>query len=137
MTEFQRLSTNWNAEPNAPDPEIQVSGKDLVLSFEPNPYMYPAYESVSKIVLTFKNCKRYRLGPTNDEGWLRGQCRFSAIAPAWGEFYKVTGDLELDMQSIHWIELGPITDQDSHFLFYFRDDTFECDAESWSKSEYV
>lgn len=46
-------------------------------------------------VIRFKNCARYRFGPENDEGWYLGQCRFSGIAPDWGEFYKVNGDLKL------------------------------------------
>jgi hypothetical protein len=29
------------------------------------------------------------LGRTNDEGWYLGQCRFSKVAPTWGEFYHV------------------------------------------------
>jgi hypothetical protein len=97
--------------------------------------MYPEYESVGKIVLTFKNCKRYRLGRTNDEGWYRGQCRFSGVAPAWGEFYEVPGDLKLGALKDPWVELKPGTDKDSHFVFYFRDETFECDAESYSKKK--
>jgi hypothetical protein len=31
-----------------------------------------------------------------------------------------------------WIEVGVISDSLRHFLFYFRDETFECDASDWS-----
>jgi hypothetical protein len=45
----------------------------------------------------------YRLGGTNDEGWYVGQCRFSKVAPAWGEFYEVDGDLKLESSSDDWV----------------------------------
>jgi hypothetical protein len=33
--------------------------------------------------LTFTGARQWRLGPTNDEGWYRGQCRYVGIAPKW------------------------------------------------------
>jgi hypothetical protein len=67
----------------------------------------------------------------NDEGWYLGQCRFSKIAPAWGEFYEVDGDLKLESVPNDWIVVGPESRTTAkHFLFYLRDQTFECDAES-------
>lgn len=82
--------------------------------------------------LTFSNCWRYRLGPTNDEGWWRKQCRFSLAAPEWGEFYEVTGDLKLEwLPEDAWTVTGEPGDSTRHFLFYFRDNTLECDADAW------
>jgi hypothetical protein len=78
--------------------------------------------------LIFEGCWRYRLGRTNDEGWYLGQCRFSRLAPEWGEFYEVSGDL-LDASVKDWVRLSaPPSDPTRHFLFYLRDSTFECDA---------
>ena len=79
--------------------------------------------------LRFLNCARYRLGATNDEGWYRGHCRFSQVAPEWGEFYEVAGDSTLE-GPIDWHVLSEKTaNQLHHFLFYLRDHTFECLAE--------
>ncbi|MCR9055589.1 MAG: hypothetical protein NXI26_27460 [bacterium] len=133
MTNFIQLSNYWNAEPNDPDPTIEISGSTLTLRFNPNPFLYPEYEKITKIALIFRECKRYRLGPTNDEGWYHKQCRFSGIAPKWGEFYEVQGDLKLDQLNDKWHELSGIKKDGKHFLFYFRDNTFECDATSWTK----
>jgi hypothetical protein len=83
-------------------------------------------------VLRFLSCERYRLGPTNDEGWYRGQCRFSKVAPRWGEFYEVSGDLRLQECPDGWVTVGPAHRTLRHFLFYFRDETFECDAAEWA-----
>ena len=71
------------------------------------------------------------IGPTGDEGWFRGQCRFSKLATAWGEFYEIQGDLLLDKLDDEWIEVpSSNASEDHHYLFYFRDETFECDAAS-------
>jgi hypothetical protein len=131
MTAFRQLNDGWNAEPNAPDPKVEISGRDLVLTFLMNPFQYPQFgeEDVGK--LRFSSCHRYRLGATNDEGWYRGQCRFSKVAPSWGDFYEVSGDLRLADCPADWVEVGPPASGSRHFLFYFRDQTFECDASDW------
>ncbi len=74
------------------------------------------------------------LVPTNDEGWWKKQCRFSLSAPDWGEFYEVERDLRSEwLPADSWQLLGPSAVAHSrHFLFYFRDQTFECDAASWN-----
>ncbi len=129
-TSFVQLNADWNAEPNAPDPRITVEGSIVTLSFLVNPFQFD-FEEETRAQLSFEGCWRYRLGPTNDEGWWRGQCRFSKLAPEWGEFYEVTGDLLADRIS-KWALIGPSRDGSKHFLFYLRDQTFECDASSWT-----
>jgi hypothetical protein len=131
-TEFAKLNVDWNAEPNAPNPQVQVWERDVVLSFLLNPFVFRQFKEEDVGQLRFRNCWRYRLGSVNDEGWYRGQCRFSKLAPAWGEFYEVRGDLLLKQCPNDWIEIGAGIEEPKHFLFYFRDEEFECDAESWS-----
>lgn len=131
-TAFAKLNADWNAEPNAPNPQVQVWERDVVLSFLLNPFRYPQFKEGDLGQVRFRNCWRYRVGSVNDEGWYRGQCRFSKLAPAWGEFYEISGDLLLAQCAEDWVEVGPKTDTQKHFLFYFRDEEFECDAESWS-----
>lgn len=130
-TTFRQLNRAWNADPNAPYPKIVVQGTDLDLSFKVNAFMYPQFSEGDLAKIQFLRCRRYRLGPTNDEGWYRGQCRFTRVAPKWGEFYHVEGDLRLQDAPQDWIELGEIASDSRHYLFYFKDETFECDAESW------
>jgi hypothetical protein len=129
-TTFKKLNSDWNAEPNAPDPRVRVADRTLYLTFVLNSFQFP-FEEGSVGELVFHNCWRYRLGPTNDEGWYSAQCRFSQLAPAWGEFYEVEGDLLLGHQ-LSWTSLGPPSPSSRHFLFYLRDETFECDADDWS-----
>jgi hypothetical protein len=48
-----------------------------------------------------------------------------------GEFYEVQGDLKLESSPDDWVLLGPEPHAPAkHFLFYLRDETFECDAEA-------
>ena len=62
---------------------------------------------------------------------MRGQCRFGATPREWGDFYEVRGDLLVASEDDWQILNEPVADS-RHFLFYLRDDTFECDADDWS-----
>src|SRR5438046_391467 len=86
-TRFLRLNNDWNAEPNAPEPRVTEVGADLEMTFLLNDFQFKQYHEVDIGTIRFENCWRYRLGATNDEGWYRGQCRFSKLAPKWGELY--------------------------------------------------
>jgi hypothetical protein len=133
-TYFKKLNHDWNAEPNAPHIDIRVDGPTLTLAFLANPYQFSGFAIGQIIRLRFEGVVRYGIGDVNDEGWYRGQCRFSKLAPSWGEFYEVTGDLRLDEFGADWTILsGFTTDKLRHFLFYFRDENFECDAISWER----
>ena len=127
-TTFQQLNDGWNAEPNAPDPSIQVEGHDVLLQFFVNAFQFKEFEEEEIGILRFIECERYRLGSTNDEGWYLGQCRFSKLAPAWGEFYLVQGDKELLDAPTDWKIIDNSDERGKHFLFYFRSNTFECIA---------
>ena len=132
MTTFRQLNEGWNADPNDPDPKVTVNGPDVVVSFRMNLFLFPQFTADDVGQLRFAACQRYRLGATNDEGWYRGQCRFSKLAPQWGEFYEVNGDLRLTKCPDDWVTLGRAQTSSRHFLFYFRDGTFECDASEWT-----
>jgi hypothetical protein len=132
VTKFRQLNHGWNAEPNAPDAQLSVDGADVLLSFFMNPYKYPEFSDGDRGTLCLSGCARYRLGSTNDEGWYRGQCRFSKLAPAWGEFYEITGDLRLNESPNDWVQVALVAKAHHHFLFYLRDETFECDALDWT-----
>ena len=126
---FYKLNEGWNADPNAPSPAIEVQGEDIVLKFLVNPFEFPEFEKDEIGVLRFVRCQQYRLGPPNDEGWYLRQCRLSKLAPEWGEFYMVQGDAALLEAPEDWQCVRQHSGAGRHFLFYFRDDTFECVAE--------
>jgi len=127
---FQKLNDGWNAEPNAPAPSVIASGNDILLRFEISAFQYSPFVEGDVGVIRFRDCSRYRLGTTNDEGWYRGQCRSSKHAPAWGEFYELIGPDDVADQPHDWVKV-PNEKPGRHFLFYFRDETFECFAADW------
>ncbi|MDN5001970.1 hypothetical protein ACFQZO_13840 [Bradyrhizobium sp. GCM10027634] len=129
---FRKLNEGWNAEPNAPWPHVAISGHDVLLSFLLNPFQFTSFAEEDQGILRFSNCVRYRLGATNDEGWSRGQCRYSKLAPRWGEFYEIAGCDPHMMDPIDWELVGGTSTSSRHFLFYFRDETFECMAADWT-----
>lgn len=128
-TIFEWLNDDWGAEVGTPEVKVEITGDNLNLSFYANHFIYKNYKENDRIVLTFKGVKKYRLGSTNDEGWYRGQCRFSSIAPQWGEFYEIFGDTLMEKSPHDWIDLN-FGKGSRHFLFYFHDNTFECQAET-------
>lgn len=132
--QFRRLNFEWNAEPNAPEPRIEVVGDDLLLRFGLNVWVYPSFSEKDVGVLRFSNASHYRLGGTNDEGWWAGQCRYGKMAPAWGEFYELVGGDPMQRVLPDWRATGRLVSGSRHFLFYLRDDTFECLADDWSFS---
>lgn len=127
---FIHLNPDWNAEPNAPGERVDLSGQALRLSFDLNPWAFRAHDG-ERAELLFADCARWRLGSTNDEGWYRGQCRYSGVAPQWGEYYEITGDDPARDLPDDWIEIAPLKSIHRHFLFYLRDQTFECMASDW------
>ena len=133
MTKFSQLNRGWNADPNAPVPRVSVIGTDVLVTFYVNAFQFPGFVEGTTAALRFNNCQRYRLGPTNDEGWYMGKCRFSQLAPAWGEFYAVSGEPDVLLGPTDWIMLAAASRAGSagHYLFYFRDETFECVADDW------
>lgn len=133
-TKFTQLNREWNAEPNAPQMAVRVDDATLTLSFRAHPWQFPEFVEGQIIRLRFTEVWRYAIGDVNDEGWYRGQCRFSNLAPRWGEFYEVSGNLRLDEFDAEWhVVCEPAANNLRHFLFYFRDENFECDAASWER----
>lgn len=130
---FVQQNKNWNAEPNAPDLKVRTEGRSVELRFYLNPWAYDA-EQEEVGILTFEDVRAWRLGATNDEGWYMKQCRYSRVAPNWGEFYEIEGDDPLAWSAEDWQKTPIAGEGNRHFLFYMRDETFECFAREWSLS---
>jgi len=130
-TKFKKLNSDWNAEPNCPEPRVGELESYLSLKFFLNHWLFEKFSENDLGEIRFYGANRWRLGATNDEGWSKGQCRFSKLAPKWGEFYEVEGDSLIELSPDDWktTEYGLGS---KHYIFYMRDDTFECSAESFT-----
>lgn len=131
---FTRLNVDWNAHPNDVSLNLEQRGQTLLAHMKPNPYVYRQYEKTPQITVSFEGCASYRVTPVNDHGWYSGQCRFSGLAPSWGEFYEISGKTRDELVLTPWIKLeGRGT---RHFHFYLKDETLEVKAQDWTlKSE--
>ena len=128
---FIKLNDDWNADPNDPRSAVADGEEAVLLRFRPNVFVFPKFKETAHLYIEFRGCSRYRFTSVNDHAWYLGQCRFSALAPDWGEFYEVTGDFRAAQNSTPWTERrGPSARR--NFLFYLRDETFECTATDWS-----
>lgn len=129
-TNFTRLNIDWNAEPNAPRERVDECEGYIELSFTVNHSDYSQFRKGQRATLRFYQCTKWRLGPVNDEGWAQGQCRFSKLAPEWGEFYELNGDTKLELCPNDWNVISK-EKAHRHFLFYLRDCQFECSANNY------
>ncbi len=132
--EFIKLNENWNADPNAPIPTIEVNGANLKLTFYLNVFIFHEFNENDLGVLEFYNCRQYRMGSPNDEGfYVHNQSRYKKHGVEWGEFYLVQdSDWEFNFPQPIYVDTTLNMDKLKHYLFYFRDDTFECVSESYS-----
>ena len=128
---FRKLNLGWNAEPNAPSPLVRVSGRQVCLRFYLNCFIFECTKPEEQGEIAFDGCSRWRLGAPDDEQWFAGKCRYSSLAPDWGEFYEIEGDDPERDTPADWCAVGPPSAGERHFLFYLRDNTFECIAKSW------
>jgi len=133
MMNFIHLNRNWNAEPNAPEVEIQVQNDDVKVLFFLNAFIYPQFAEEDKGILTFHKCIQYRYGSPNDEGFYSfGQSRYKQYGVKWGEFYLVEqSDWRHDFPDAIIVNKLNGDTHANHYLFYFRDGTFEVVAQDY------
>lgn len=129
LPKFIRLNEDWNAHPNDVSLRLEERGSELIARMKPNPYAYRQYENIPEIAVSFVNCSKYRVTSVNDKGWYSGQCRFSGLAPEWGEFYEISGNVQDNMNSTPWIKMEGVGAK--HFHFYLKDETLEIKAQDW------
>jgi hypothetical protein len=126
------LTKGWNADPNAPEVQLKVEGYNVVLEFYLNSFIYPFKED-QRGRLTLLDCYKFSFNSMNDEGYYAGQYRYNYEELPWGEFYELETDWEDDFPKKPEI-LNPNPDKLKlkHYIFFLRDNTFECVAENYS-----
>jgi hypothetical protein len=131
------LTKDWNAAPNAPEVQLSVKGSSVTLDFYVNYYIFDKFKEDDKARLTFTNCLKYSFNSMNEEGYYMGQYRYKYSDLPWGEFYKLNTNWETDFPIEH-IALADLTDKEklSHYIFFFKDNTFECVAENFQLEFY-
>lgn len=129
---FEQLNIGWNAEPNSPELQIELDNSNIIIEFYLNPFMYDGFSEGDKAKIVFHNCLQYRIGSPNDEGFfLYSQSRFKKYGVKWGEFYLIHNS-NWKREFPNPIRVRDTYDEKNHYLFYFRDVTFECIASDYS-----
>jgi hypothetical protein len=150
-----RLDDGWDAEPNAPDPQVAVAGSTVAVRFRLTRPRRSTNRTSGILgalgrllgagradegradggwgTLRFLRCSRWRWDATNDHEWYKadGQGRYAGVAPAWGRFYELVGEDPV-RDAVPWQAVEAETGAARHFLFYFRDETLEFMAQDWA-----
>jgi len=129
-----------------------VVGKDIILVFDLNYFIYEQFKEGDKGRIIFKDCLMYRVGDPNDEGFYGknnnsawkastaeklGWENYPEISKSigWDNFYEIEGS---DWKSI--TEFGGTVIKEvenkqeyKHYVFFMKDGTFECVARTYSE----
>ncbi len=128
---YERLNLDWNAEPNAPEPKLIVENRNVIIQFYLNSILYDKFSEDELGKLTFTNCQKYDINNMNDEGYYSGKYRYKEEDLPWGEFYKIITSTNDFPKNSNLIEVNSDLKNLNHYVFFFRDNTFECLAEGY------
>ncbi|TDR25837.1 hypothetical protein [Flavobacterium cheniae] len=123
--EYIQLTTNWNADPVLPKIELKIDQTELIMDIYLNYYVFDNFKKGDKVKIRFKNCTLYSLNTCNDEGYYYGQYRTNPSELPWGEFYEIISGLDKNMPNPIEIIVNNNSEK-KHFIFFFKDETFEC-----------
>ena len=128
---YERLNIDWNAEPNAPEPNLTVENGNVVIKFYLNYFLYEQFSEGDIGKLTFTNCKKFDFNNVNDERYFSGKYRYSENDLPWGDFYKILTSENDFPKNPEITEINRNVKNLNHYIFFFRDNTFECLAENY------
>jgi hypothetical protein len=123
--DYIQITTEWNADPVSPEIELNVDGTDLIMDIFLNHYVFDNFKKGDKAKIRFKNCAKYSLNTCNDEGYYYGQYRTNPNELPWGEFYEIKSGLDRNMPN-PIVHITKDSSGKKHFIFFFKDETFEC-----------
>lgn len=128
--DFIQITENWNADPVSPEIELKVDGIDLIMDIYLNHFRFDRYQEGDKVKIRFRNCSEYSLNTCNDEGYYYGQYRTNPNELPWGEFYEIKRGLDRNMPN-PVVKTQNDNSNRKHFIFFFKDETFECLASEY------
>jgi hypothetical protein len=133
--EYNKLTKNWNADPVLPEIELEIDRNDLIMCIRLNHYVFDNYKKGDKVKIRFINCSLYSLNTCNDEGYYYGQYRTNPNELPWGEFYEIKSGLDRNMPN-PIVKIADDNSDKKHFIFFFKDETFECIASEYELEFY-
>ena len=135
MIDYIQITNNWNADPVSPEIELSLDEENLIMDIYLNHYAFENFKEGDKVKILFKNCAEYSLNTCNDEGYYYGQYRTNPNELPWGEFYEIKSGLDRNMPS-PIVKINNDNSDKKHFIFFFKDETFECLASEYELEFY-
>ncbi len=128
--EYEKLNTNWNADPNSPEPIVWVKEGNLIVDFFLNHFVFDQFKVGDRARIVFKACSKYSLNYCNHDGYYMGQYRTNPNELPWGEFYEIIKGFDYDFPEPLEI-LNKNKPTNLHYIFFFRDHTLEVLADNY------
>jgi len=127
---WTKLNTTFDADP-VDSPRVLAGERGVQVIIWMNPSEEHDVLEGEKAEIYFRGAHCFRVGSPNDEGFYRGQCRFSKSGLPWGAFYELH---ESGWETTFPVDKRIISPASSHanlkhYLWHFHDETFECIAE--------
>jgi len=125
---FEKLNKRWNAEPNAPNLEIEKGEDYIELTFDLNPFVFDYIDVGDKGVIEFQDVYKFYSGSMNDEGYFNGNHRYTNDKLPWGEFYELSqSNWQLEFPKDSNIFNSNVEKSEiRHFILFLRDQEIEC-----------
>ena len=133
--DFVKITKDWNADPVSPEIELSINGLDLIMDIYLNHLVFDNHKEGDKAKIQFKNCSEYSLNTCNDEGYYYGQYRTYPSELPWGEFYEIKSGMDRNYPE-PIIKIQDNNLEKRHYIFFFKDETFECLASGFDVEFY-
>ena len=129
--ENQKLNIDWEADSVSSMPLCWEENTNVYLDFFLSKENKLVYKNEERVRIVFRNCEKYSFNYCNDEGFYRGQYRIKPNELEWGEFHELLNYNDRNFPKETIIE-NNINLERKHFIFFFKDETFEVIAESFN-----
>lgn len=131
---YIKLNLDFDAEPNAPSPEVSITGSNLNLKFLLNPFLWENVKDDEQAELHFNGVLKYRLGGPGSDNF-KDFRYYDEEIDNYG-FYQIKNsnwmrNFPLDEKTVSKDEPNSLKNNSKHYVFFFRDNTFECIADGF------
>ncbi len=137
MINLRKINSNYESDPNIADPEIKLDEDNITLFFALNYFIFKFKEgSVGSIF--FKKVRCYRIGKPNDEGFFLNEHELwnkdnFPEGIVWNHFYEAENVPKEHFDSFRQVADFEKAEVLHHYVFFMKEATFECLAESFEE----
>ena len=129
---YKKLNLDFDAEPNAPNPIVTENSESLSLTFLLNPFIWDNVKDDEQAKLIFNKVYAYRIGSPGSDNF-KDFRYFDSEIDNYGFYQIENSKWKSDFPDDKKIVNNTFVDSSdlNHFVFFFRDNTFECIANEY------